>query len=134
MILVPVRNANEFLAEASIGPFQLITGAGALDIIGEMNDEQLESCFRNCTWASSVGQDGNIVEDELDYLQIRIQPDMDEWFFPTISGPTFDEVIWIILSQSHETPRLLALSSARGFISEVTSSFDRANAEASNEV
>lgn len=127
--VVNVSTVAELEVAAEASPYQLVTGEGALGILSKITEPQAEACLRNCTYAHSFGSDAKDVENLLDEISVSLEFYNDDRFFPTVSGLTYDELIWIIISQSYETPRLLALSAKDDFHLEVRSWFERAEAE-----
>ena len=127
--IVGARTFAELDAAAAYAPFQLITGDGASAILLDMTDAQAEFCFANCVFAHSFGPDGAEAENLIDGFSERLELYKGDRFFPTVSGATWNDLIWIIISQSYETPRLIALSTRDDFRQQVQSWFERADTE-----
>ena len=129
--IVSVGTAFDFEAAARVDRYQLVTGPGALEILTAMDRPQLQACFKNCAMTTSIGSDCEEVEDLLDEVSIGLQAENDNSFYPTISGREFDDNVWIVIPQSYDAPRLLALSTQLGFASQVESWIEQAKAEVS---
>ena len=131
--IVSVGTAFDFEAAALVDRYQLVTGPGALGILTTMARDQLQACFRNCAYATSTGSDCREVEDLLDDISIGLQAESEDGFYPTVSSPEFDDNVWIVIPQSYDTPRLLALSNQPIFASQVASWIDQARTEVAEE-
>jgi hypothetical protein len=122
------RNATEFEAGAKLGAYQIVTGEGALDILSEMESAALRKCFKNCTYAHSFGDDSKLMEDFLDEISDPTAED-GEGFFPTISDTSSAKLIWTIIPNTFDAPRLIALSKKPDFVTDIASWFAAAELE-----
>ena len=131
--IIDIHTLEAFKIESQVGPYQLVTGYGALSILSKMNDIQAEFCLANCVFSHSAGDKGAAVENLLDDIESRLELYKDDRFFPTTSGSGYEELIWVMKEQSIETPRILAVSTRNDFGLEVASWFDRAEAQLAEE-